>query len=131
MPLMNFYPKYKPAFFLVNLKVQVKHFKVIKLQKSAWRVMVTKPGLGKVIGKTTELVWTPPSGVLNDISPVFSMISPQCTEHPPSVLNIPPVYCTDIMQGDNFNLQFLSMPGFAGCFFSGSITRPDFSSLFL
>ena len=27
-PLMNFYPQYKSAFFLVNLKVQVKHLKV-------------------------------------------------------------------------------------------------------
>ena len=28
---------------------------------------------------------------------VYSVISPQCTEHPP-------VYCTDIMQGDNMDV---------------------------
>ena len=56
---------------------------------------------GKSLGKQLNLYGNP--SVLNipwcthDIPPVYSMISPQCTKHPP-------VYCTDIIQGEN-NLE--------------------------
>ena len=71
---------------------------------------------GRSLGKQLNLYGHPsvlhtPSGVLNDIPPPSVL-----NDIPPGVLNDippppPPVYCTDIMQGDNFNLQFLSMPG--------------------
>ena len=63
---------------------------------------------GRSLEKQLNLYGHPPPVYSMISPPVFSMISHQCTEHPPPP---PPVYCTDIMQGDNFNLQFHSMPG--------------------